>query len=57
MGRHAIIVLKVPANHLIAACFMSAPAALAVSKIFYPETKKSLTTATKAQEMMPKPRK
>jgi len=50
-------VLKVPANHLLSASFMSAPAALAVSKLFYPETKKSFTTAKKASEMMPKAKK
>ena len=35
---------KVPANHLLSASVMSAPAALAMSKLFYPETK-----ITKAQ--------
>ena len=49
-------VLKVPANHLLSASFMSAPAALAVSKLFYPETKKSVTTAQKAKDIMPKPK-
>uniref|UniRef100_A0A5K3EHF0 Nucleos_tra2_N domain-containing protein n=1 Tax=Mesocestoides corti TaxID=53468 RepID=A0A5K3EHF0_MESCO len=29
----------VPANHLLIACVMSAPAALAIAKILYPETK------------------
>ena len=33
----------VPAEHLIAASVMSAPAALAISKVFYPETEKSVT--------------
>ena len=47
-------VLKVPANHLLSASFMSAPAALAVSKLFYPETKKSLTTAENAREIISK---
>ena len=46
--------LKVPANHLLSASFMSAPAALAVSKLFYPETKKSLTTAKNAHETISK---
>ena len=46
--------LKIPANHLLSATFMSAPAALAVSKLFYPETKKSLTTAQKAMDILPK---
>ena len=36
---------QAPANHLISASVMSAPAALAMSKLFYPETKKSKTTA------------
>jgi CNT family concentrative nucleoside transporter len=39
----AYISFGVPAEHLIAASVMSAPAALAVSKLFYPETEKSLT--------------
>jgi nucleoside permease NupC len=32
---------QVPANHLISASVMAAPAALAMSKLFYPETRKS----------------
>ena len=43
--------LKVPANHLLSASFMSAPAALAVSKLFYPETKKSRTTAEETKHL------
>ncbi|MCT7949908.1 NupC/NupG family nucleoside CNT transporter [Ancylothrix sp. C2] len=39
----AYISFGVPAEHLIAASVMSAPAALAISKIFYPETEKSMT--------------
>lgn len=39
----AYISFGIPAEHLIAASVMSAPAALAVSKLFYPETEKSLT--------------
>lgn len=39
----AYISFGVPAEHLIAASVMSAPAALAISKIFYPETEKSVT--------------
>ncbi|KST63807.1 NupC/NupG family nucleoside CNT transporter [Mastigocoleus testarum] len=39
----AYISFGVPAEHLIAASVMSAPAALAVSKILYPETEESLT--------------
>ena len=35
--------IKVPANHLLSASVMSAPAALAMSKLFYPETRKSKT--------------
>lgn len=34
----AYILYKVPANHLLSASVMSAPAALAMSKLFYPET-------------------
>ena len=42
---------QVPANHLLSASVMSAPAALAVSKLFYPETKKSNTTAEDVKNM------
>lgn len=35
----------VPANHLLSASVMSAPAALAIAKLFYPETEKSKTTS------------
>ncbi|VDM30643.1 unnamed protein product [Hydatigera taeniaeformis] len=31
----------IPANHLLIACVMSAPAALAIAKILYPETKQA----------------
>ncbi|ESO12303.1 hypothetical protein HELRODRAFT_105275 [Helobdella robusta] len=41
----AFILFGVPANHLISASVMSAPAALAISKLFYPETKKTKTSA------------
>ncbi|KAK3109178.1 hypothetical protein FSP39_024723, partial [Pinctada imbricata] len=37
----AYILYDVPANHLLSASVMSAPAALAMSKLFWPETKKS----------------
>lgn len=37
----AYILMGVPPNHLLSASVMSAPAALAMSKLFYPETKKS----------------
>lgn len=33
--------LKVPANHLLSASVMSAPAALALAKLSYPETEKT----------------
>lgn len=33
--------MQVPAEHVISASFMSAPAALAVAKISFPETKAS----------------
>lgn len=39
----AYLSFGVPAEHLIAASVMSAPAALAISKLFYPETETSLT--------------
>jgi pyrimidine nucleoside transport protein len=47
----AYILLGVPANHLLSASVMSAPAALAVSKLFYPETKKSRTTAEDVKKL------
>ena len=47
----AYIMMGVPANHLISASVMSAPAALAVSKLFYPETQKSKTTAKDVAHM------
>ncbi len=37
------IAMDVPAGHLIAASVMSAPAALVIGKIIYPETQESLT--------------
>ncbi|XP_060086045.1 solute carrier family 28 member 3-like [Ylistrum balloti] len=37
----AYILLNVPANHLLSASVMSAPAALAMSKLIYPETVRS----------------
>ena len=40
----AYISLGIPPEHLIAASVMSAPAALAMAKIFYPETARSETT-------------
>ena len=43
---------QVPANHLLSASVMSAPAALAMSKLFYPETRKS--KASEAAYNMPK---
>ena len=39
----AYIAFGIPAEHLLSASVMSAPAALAVSKLFYPETEKPLT--------------
>jgi len=46
--------LQVPANHLLSASFMSAPAALAISKLSYPETRKSRTTVKDMKQLMPK---
>ncbi|XP_013390240.1 solute carrier family 28 member 3 [Lingula anatina] len=40
----AFIAFGVPANHLLSASVMSAPAALAMAKLFYPETRVSITT-------------
>ena len=41
----AYINFGVSASHLLSASVMSAPAALAFSKLVYPETKQSKTTA------------
>merc|ERR1719445_582893 len=41
----AYISFGISASHLLSASLMSAPAALAFAKLFYPETKKSRTTA------------
>lgn len=43
--------LQVPANHLISASIMAAPAALAMSKLFYPETEPSQTTEADVAKM------
>ena len=43
-----------PANHLLGASVMSAPAALAISKLFYPETERSRTSAGKIKNLMEK---
>jgi len=43
--------VQVPANHLLSASFMSAPAALAISKLFYPETAKSKTTVKDVKKL------
>ena len=50
----AYIQYGAPANHLISASVMSAPAALAMSKLLYPETEKSMTTAADVKKMMGK---
>ena len=42
-----------PAEHILAASVMSAPAALAISKIFYPETEISLTKGKVKIEVQP----
>ncbi|KAM7535169.1 hypothetical protein Aperf_G00000101624 [Anoplocephala perfoliata] len=45
----------VPANHLLIACVMSAPAALAVAKIIYPETKKAPLANVSTMESVKSP--
>lgn len=45
------IFFQVPPNHLLSASVMSAPAALAMSKLFYPETKKSKHRAEDVYKM------
>ena len=47
----AYINFGVSASHLLSASVMSAPAALAFSKLTYPETKKSKTTAESLPEI------
>ena len=47
----AYISLGIPPEHLIAASVMSAPAALAMAKIFYPETARSETTGKVEMEV------
>ena len=47
----AYISFGIDASHLLSASVMSAPAALAFSKLFYPETKKSKTTADSLPEL------
>ena len=42
---------QVPANHLITASVMSAPAALAMAKLFWPETEESKTTTKDVAKM------
>jgi CNT family concentrative nucleoside transporter len=42
----AYISFGIPAQHLIAASVMSAPTALAISKLLYPETEQSPTAGT-----------
>jgi len=49
----AYISFGVPAEHLIAASVMSAPAALAISKVFYPETEVSPTAGQVKIEVKP----
>lgn len=51
----AYILFGVPANHLLSASVMSAPAALAMAKLFYPETEKSKTTAKDVKSMEKSP--
>ncbi|ELU16284.1 hypothetical protein CAPTEDRAFT_160388 [Capitella teleta] len=45
----------VPANHLISASVMSAPAALAMAKLLYPECEKSKTTVSDLQTLQKSP--
>ena len=44
----AYISLGVDANHVLSASVMSAPAALAISKLMYPETEVAATSGAKA---------
>ena len=49
----AYISFGIPAEHILSASVMSAPAALAISKIFYPETEISLTKGKVKIEVQP----
>jgi len=49
----AYISFGIPAEHILAASVMSAPAALAISKLFYPETEISLTRGKVKIEVQP----
>ncbi|VDN09631.1 unnamed protein product [Dibothriocephalus latus] len=51
----AYIGFGVPANHLLIACVMSAPAALAVSKIIYPETRHAPLASLSRMESIKSP--
>ena len=51
----AYINFGVSASHLLSASVMSAPAALAFSKLIYPETKQSRTTADSLPKLESKP--
>ena len=42
---YSVDTLQVPANHLISASVMSAPAALAMSKLMCPETEEPMISA------------
>ncbi|XP_021376258.1 solute carrier family 28 member 3-like [Mizuhopecten yessoensis] len=47
----AYILINVPANHLLSASVMSAPAALAMSKLIYPETDRPRVHPNKVYQM------
>ncbi|XP_060066328.1 solute carrier family 28 member 3-like [Ylistrum balloti] len=47
----AYILYGIPANHLLSASVMSAPAALAMSKLFYPETEESQINSNDVYKM------
>lgn len=49
----AYISFGIPAEHILAASVMSAPAALSISKLFYPETEISLTKGKVKIEVQP----
>ncbi len=51
----AYIAFGIPAEHLIAASVMSAPAALAISKVLYPETEASATASAHLKSKVQNP--
>ncbi len=52
--KKVFVFIQVPANHLLIASIMSAPAALTISKVIYPETKQCLVGFKQIKQMKEK---